>query len=73
MDELRQYDPAGDSCGGGGPFMIDRRRRRRSACWRWYWPIFAGGSSSKEVFDVSGYELFVACIMVFCKNMFVYP
>jgi len=55
MDDLRQYESTDDyGCGGGGPVMIDRRRRlKRSACWRWYWPVFGGGSSSHEVFSVS--------------------
>jgi len=55
MDELHQYDSVDrPSCGGPFvPLMIDRRRRKRSVCGRWYWPSFSGGSSSKQVFDVS--------------------
>jgi len=53
MDELSQYDTTGGrGCGGISP-----RRRRRSFCGRWYWPIFPGGSSSKEVFEVGSFEL----------------
>jgi len=54
MDELSQYDSTGGrGCGGIQP----RRRRRRSFCRRWFWPVFPGGSSSKEVFDVGSFEL----------------
>ena len=56
MNELGQYDST-DRGGCGGPIMLAPRRGRRSFCGGWYWPIFPGGSSSKEVFDVSSFEL----------------
>jgi len=62
-DEQRQYDSTDRSgCFGGGPVIFDRRRqRKRSLCRSWYWPVFSGGSSSSEVFDVC--SLFSTCYL----------